>query len=99
VKSPLLLLCLLVAASVHAGANRTTRRGQRKALPPAFGPDDRFVTITGAAEYLGVDAMTVRNMLKDRRLKAWTLGPRVLRIRLSDIDSALQPYGGTDVAT
>ena len=43
--------------------------------------------------------MTIRNMLKDGRLTAWTLGPRVLRIRLSDLDSALSPYGGVHAAT
>lgn len=57
-------------------------------------PADRFLSITETAEYLGVNAMTIRNMIRDGRLKAHTLGPRVLRIRLSDIDSALTPYGG-----
>lgn len=33
-------------------------------------------------------------MLRDGRLQGWTLGPRVLRIRLSDLDAALSPYGG-----
>jgi excisionase family DNA binding protein len=56
--------------------------------------EDRFISIADAAAYLGVDPMTVRNMLRDGRLQAWTLGPRVLRIRLSDIKAALQPYGG-----
>lgn len=56
--------------------------------------NDRFLTVTEAADYLGVNVMTIRNMLRDGRLKAYTLGHRVLRIRLSDIDAALQPYGG-----
>jgi excisionase family DNA binding protein len=56
--------------------------------------DDRLLSVAEAAEYLGVNPMTVRNMLTDGRLKACTLGPRILRIRLSDIESALQPYGG-----
>jgi excisionase family DNA binding protein len=61
--------------------------------------DDRFLSVTEVADYLGCDRITVRNMLKDGRLKAYTLGPRMLRIRLSDIESALQPYGGGDHAT
>ena len=48
------------------------------------------------ADYLGCDRITIHNMLRDGRLKAYTLGPRMLRIRLSDIESALQPYGGGD---
>ncbi len=84
-------LILLVAASVDAGTNRATRRSQKK--PAASSTNDRFVSVTEAAAYLGVDTMTIRNMLKDGRLQAWTLGPRVLRIRLSDIESALSPYG------
>jgi excisionase family DNA binding protein len=60
--------------------------------------DDRLVSIATAAHYLGVTTRTVRNMVLDGRLPAYTLGPRVLRIRLSDIESALQPYGGADGA-
>jgi len=54
--------------------------------------EDKFTSPAGAAEYLGVSVRTVRNMLADGRLKAYTLGPRVVRIRLSDIDAALSPY-------
>jgi excisionase family DNA binding protein len=51
-----------------------------------------FVSIAEAAAYLGVNVRSIRNMLYDGRLKAYKLGPRIVRIRLSDIDSALQPY-------
>jgi hypothetical protein len=37
-------------------------------------------------------------MILDGRLPARTLGVRVVRIRLSDIDAALSPYGGAHVA-
>jgi excisionase family DNA binding protein len=76
----------------------TTDRGARvqKKAAASITTDDRFVSIGDAAVYLGVDPMTIRNMIKDGRLQAWTLGPRVLRIRLSNIESALKPYGGAD---
>ena len=93
-----LLLCLLVVASVDAGANRATRRKDYQKKPPAPLPD-RLITVQATAIYLGVDTRTVRNMIHDGRLKAVTLGPRVLRIRLSDIDSALTPYGGADATS
>ena len=56
--------------------------------------DDRLLSVAAAAQYMDVNPMTIRNMLKDGRLKAYTLGPRVLRIRLSDINAALSLYGG-----
>jgi excisionase family DNA binding protein len=85
VKIPILLI-LALAASIDPGANRANRRTTKL--------EDRFVSVAEAAEYLGVDPRTIRNMLRDGRLKASTLGPRVLRIRLSDLHAALQPYGG-----
>lgn len=92
-KIPVLLI-LALAASIDAGANRATRRAQKKTAATFTG--DRFVSVAESAAYLSVDPMTIRNMLKDGRLRAWTLGPRVLRIKLSDLESALQPYGGAN---
>jgi excisionase family DNA binding protein len=53
---------------------------------------DKLVSIAETADYLGVNVRSVRNMLYDGRLKGYKLGPRVVRIRLSDIDAALTPY-------
>ena len=58
---------------------------------------DGFVSVAVAADYLGVDPRTIRNMLRDGRLQGYTLGHRTLRIRLSEIDAAMSPYGGTHV--
>ncbi len=54
--------------------------------------DAKLVSIAEAAEYLGVNVRSIRNMMIDGRLKAYKLGPRIVRIRLSDIDAALEPY-------
>lgn len=70
----------------------------KRPIAPPRNISDRLISITDAAHYLGCDPMTVRNMIKDGRLKAYTLGPRVLRIRLSDIDSALRPYGAASLS-
>ena len=59
--------------------------------------NDGFVSVAAAADYLGVDPRTIRNMLRDGRLKGYTLGQRTLRMRLSEIDAAMSPYGGADV--
>jgi excisionase family DNA binding protein len=55
--------------------------------------DDRLISIAATAEYLDVTERTVRNKLYDGTLKAYKLGPRVVRLRLSEIDAALTLYG------
>jgi excisionase family DNA binding protein len=47
-----------------------------------------------AAELLGVTDRTIRNMVADGRLKAYTLGPHVIRLRLDEVEAALRPIGG-----
>jgi excisionase family DNA binding protein len=54
---------------------------------------DQMLSVAEAAAYLSVSTKTLRTMLADGRLQAFTLGARVLRIRKSDIDAALSPYG------
>ena len=61
--------------------------------------EDRFLSVAEAATYLGVTPMTIRNMLQDGRLRAYTLGHRVLRIHAADLRAALTPYGGVHVAS
>jgi excisionase family DNA binding protein len=73
----------------------------KSAAPGTFtrSADDRLVSIATAASYLDVNPRTIYNMIQDGRLTAYTLGPRVLRIRLSQLDAALAPYGGPNAAT
>jgi excisionase family DNA binding protein len=52
------------------------------------------LSIGDAAEYLGVTTRTIQQMVADGRLRAYRLGPRVVRLRRDDIDAALTPYGG-----
>lgn len=49
------------------------------------------MTIKDVAQYLGVTVRTVRTMVIDGRLRAYQLGPRVIRFRRSEIDAALKP--------
>lgn len=62
--------------------------------PLSTNTSDRYLTISEAADYLKVAPLTVKKMLRDGRLHGFKLGPRVVRIRLRDIESALQPYNG-----
>ena len=47
-----------------------------------------------AAEYLGVTDRTVRQMIADGRLRGYRSGRRVVRLRVDEIDAAMQPFGG-----
>ena len=56
-------------------------------------PSAPNMTIAAAAEYLGVDERTIRNMMADGRLVGYKLGNRLVRLRRSEIDAAMTPYG------
>lgn len=53
-----------------------------------------FITQQAAAEMLGVTDRTIRTMISDGRLKGYRVGPRLIRIRAEDVETALQPIGG-----
>jgi len=53
-----------------------------------------YITQKEAAELLGLTDRTVRNMIADGRLLAYQLGPRVIRLRLDEVEAALQPIPG-----
>lgn len=54
----------------------------------------RYVTVTDAAEYLGVHARTIRQMIADGRLTGYRSGQRLIRVDLVQIDAAMKPFGG-----
>jgi excisionase family DNA binding protein len=56
--------------------------------------DRRWASIQETADYLGVHAKTVRQMIADGRLPGYRAGGRLVRVDLNDADAALQPYGG-----
>ncbi|SPM43622.1 hypothetical protein P863_06635, partial [Mycobacterium numidiamassiliense] len=49
----------------------------------------RWASTNGVAEYLGVAARTVKNMIADGRLPSYRLG-RLVRIDLAEVDAALE---------
>jgi excisionase family DNA binding protein len=63
-----------------AGPNRAERRG--------------YVKIGEAAAYLNCTTRTVYQMIADGRLTAYRSGARLIRLRIDEIDAAMQPYGG-----
>jgi excisionase family DNA binding protein len=53
-----------------------------------------YVTITEAADYLSLTTRTVRQMIADGRLTAYSNGHRIIRLDRNEIDAAMQPVGG-----
>ncbi len=49
------------------------------------------MSIQDVAAYLGVTTKTVRQMIADKRIRAYRLGDRIIRLRRSEIDEALKP--------
>ena len=66
-------------------------------MPEITGPSGRraYVSITGAADYLGVTTRTIRQMVADGRLTAYSNGRRIVRLDRNEIDAAMRPHGGT----
>jgi excisionase family DNA binding protein len=53
-----------------------------------------YISIADAAEYLGVTTRTIRQMIADGRLRGYRSGSRLVRLRVNEIDAAMQPFGG-----
>ena len=50
-----------------------------------------FLNIVEAADRLGCNERTIRRYVADGRLRAWRLGPRMVRIERAEVDALLTP--------
>jgi excisionase family DNA binding protein len=57
-------------------------------------PERAYISITDAATYLDVTTRTIRQMIADGRLRGYRSGSRLVRLRVDEIDAAMQPFGG-----
>ena len=53
--------------------------------------DRELVTMEQAAEYLGVVPLTIRRRIAAGQLKAYRLGPRIVRVDMADVEAMLVP--------
>lgn len=51
----------------------------------------RYVTITEASEYTGLSPRTLRTYISDGRLTGYRLGPRALRLDMTELDGLFVP--------
>ncbi len=52
---------------------------------------DPLLTLEDVAERLGVHIRTLHRFVADGRLPAYRIGPRLVRIRTSDVEAFLEP--------
>ncbi len=54
-------------------------------------PTRQLVSTVDAAEYLGCTPRTVRRRIADGSLTAYRMGPRLVRVDLTELDNLLRP--------
>jgi excisionase family DNA binding protein len=73
-----------------ADAQRPSAAGEhnesRSTLDTIVSP---YLTVVEAAAYIGVSRNTIKNYIDSGRLRAYKLGPRLLRVKQSDVDALL----------
>jgi excisionase family DNA binding protein len=62
---------------------------KQKAHPAPVAPDDTYLTMTQAADLIGVCRATIRNWVADGHLTDHRVGPRLVRIKRSDLDNTI----------
>lgn len=58
-------------------------------------PTAYYLTLTDAADYLGFAERTVRRYIASGELPAYRLGPRQIRIKVTDLDALMTPIPTT----
>jgi excisionase family DNA binding protein len=51
----------------------------------------QLITLSAAAEQLGVCTRTIRRWISEGELRAYRVGPRILRVDQADLDKLLRP--------
>lgn len=62
-----------------------TRRGRDAA------PARRFASIADAATYANVSSKTIRRYISTGRLVGYRVGPRLVKVELSEVDALMRP--------
>lgn len=62
--------------------------------PPISGDPSRLVTLSDAAETLGVSVRTIRRFIDYGYVEAYRVGPRVIRLRAGDVNGLLHRLPG-----
>jgi excisionase family DNA binding protein len=50
-----------------------------------------FASVTDAATYANVSTKTIRRYIADGRLTGYRVGPRLVKVKLADLDALMRP--------
>lgn len=81
-----------VSFETPRSAIEVAKKPQTQTPDEPTNPGRRYGTLQQAAEYINVSTKTIRQMVEDGRLTGYRYGPRLLRVDLSELDSAI--FGG-----
>ena len=56
-------------------------------------PQRRWATLKQAAQHYQIGERTLRQMIYDRRVTGYRIGPQLLRVDLNEIDAMIVPIG------
>lgn len=56
-----------------------------------LGTENEYVTVAEAAAFVGCAEKTIRRRIADGSIPGYRLGPRMIRVRLSEVTAALRP--------
>lgn len=60
-------------------------------------PAPRMLELRAAAERLNVSDKSVRRWIASGRLKAYRVGPRLIRVDAASVEALMQPIGSTEL--
>jgi excisionase family DNA binding protein len=83
-----ILLALLLAASVDASANRANRRRRPDLDEP---PMRRSVDLRTLSKMFGIPYSTLRQWIRDGRLKAYKVANARIRVYVDEFESLFTP--------
>ncbi len=61
------------------------------AAPAIIRPSRRLASLADAAEYASISTKTIRRRIACGDLTAYRLGPRLIRVDLTELDAMLRP--------
>lgn len=70
-----------------SGPNRAARRAARRRSAPRETIARAYVGVAEAATYLDLSEKSIRRLIDRGELKAYMFGPKVLRLKLADLDA------------
>jgi excisionase family DNA binding protein len=58
----------------------------------------RWASLKDAGDHAGVTDRTIRQWIADGVIRGYRINARVVRVDLNELDAAMQPFGGGDIA-